>query len=376
MSASLATGTAEIGDRIRDARARREPLRIVGRGTWLDAGQPCTATTRLDVAGLSGITRYEPGDFVLTARAGTTLGEIASATAEFGQWVTLDPPGGNDGTIGAVIATASYGPLASAYGTPRDHILGCEFISGAGDVVRAGGQVVKNVAGFDLVRLVTGAWGTLGVITEVTLRVRARPEVDRTLAITLPDAGAAALWRWLRDSEFTPLAAELVSPSLARALGVGGETTALVRFGGNETLVRAAVDAVQSLGDATDVENDVWTKLRSLVGARETTFRVSTLPSLSGELWTRAARAMEAAGGFATATPARGVVRCALGRSTAAEPGGAAAQLIGDWTFVGERVPASLWPMFNALRANDTLEQRVRRSFDPDGILNPGIAGA
>src|SRR4051812_29771685 len=114
---STSLGTLEISDRIRDARARREPFRIVGRGTWLDAGQPCAATTRLDVGGLSGITRYEPGDFVLTARAGTTLGDIASATAEFGQWVTLDPPGGNDGTIGAVIATASYGPLASAYGT-------------------------------------------------------------------------------------------------------------------------------------------------------------------------------------------------------------------------------------------------------------------
>src|SRR5205085_7816433 len=132
-----------------------------------------------------------------------------------GQWITLDPIGTDHSTIGATIATASAGPLASAFGTPRDHVLGCEFVTGNGDIVNAGGQVVKNVAGFDLVRLVTGAWGTLGAITEVTLRVRAKPEVDSTLAIGLGRLGADPLWRWLRQSEFTPLAAELVSPSLA-----------------------------------------------------------------------------------------------------------------------------------------------------------------
>src|SRR4051812_43338113 len=162
---------------IRDARTTRTSLRIIGGGTWLDAGRPVHADATLPLAAMRGITQYEPGDFTLTARAGTSLGEIADVAAREGQWLTLQPHGSHDGTIGATIATASWGPLAASYGTPRDHLLGCEIVTGIGEIVRAGGRVVKNVAGFDLSRLMTGAWGTLGAITEVTVRLRAQPEV-------------------------------------------------------------------------------------------------------------------------------------------------------------------------------------------------------
>src|SRR5206468_6797235 len=124
-----------------------------------------------------------PGDLTLTARAGTTLAEIRSATAEHNQWLALDPSGRDESTLGAIAATASAGPLATAFGTPRDLILGLEFVSGDGHIARGGGKVVKNVAGFDLTRLFIGSWGTLGVITEVSVRLHAKPEVDRTIAI-------------------------------------------------------------------------------------------------------------------------------------------------------------------------------------------------
>ena len=110
----------------RDGRA----LRIAGRGTWLDAGGPVDASDVLSLGSYSGIADYVPGDLTITVRAGTPLAEIASATREQGQWLPLDPPGSPDGTIGATVATGSYGPLATAFGRPRDQVLGIEFVSG------------------------------------------------------------------------------------------------------------------------------------------------------------------------------------------------------------------------------------------------------
>lgn len=368
---------AELAERVRAARDARTPLRVVGGGHWLDAGRPCAATETLDTAALTGVVEYEPGDLTLTVRAATTLDEIERVTRSEGQWLPLDPFGTLDGTLGATVATASTGPLASAYGTPRDHLLGCEFVTGTGDVVRAGGRVVKNVAGFDLVRLVTGAWGTLGALTEITVRLRALPEVDRTLAL---DSSADAAWRWLRASEFTPLAAELLSPSLARALGVGAETTLLLRIGGNEALVRAASESVAALGSARNVERGAWRMLATAEPRAATVFRLSTLPSRIGALWERSSAIVERIGGFAHATLQRGVVRCVIPLDDPSDEENARLRgIIGslriDATCIVERLPAGLWPALIPPAAADALSRGVRDAFDPDRILNPGILG-
>lgn len=167
-------GDADIATAVREAAANHTPLRIVGRGTWLDAGSPVAAATRLTLQDDSGIVAYIPDDLTVTARAGTTLGELAEALRGHNQWIALDPESADDATLGATVATCSYGPAAALFGTPRDQVLGMTVVLGTGDVIRAGGHVVKNVAGFDLTRLMIGAWGTLGVITEITLRVRSR----------------------------------------------------------------------------------------------------------------------------------------------------------------------------------------------------------
>ena len=175
---------ADLRDAVREAIARRRTVRVVSGGSWLDANRPVRADTTLEAGGYEGIVEYEPGDLTLTARAGTTLDEITRATAANGQWLALDPLGDpSRATLGATIATGSYGALAHHFGTPRDMTLGVQFVSGMGDMVRGGGRVVKNVAGFDLTRLVTGSWGTLGVLTEVTVRLRALPAVEATLLI-------------------------------------------------------------------------------------------------------------------------------------------------------------------------------------------------
>lgn len=159
---------------IHDSIASHTPLRIVGRAGWLDAGSPVHADTRLSLEYDHGIVAYSPNDLTIVVRAGTSLKEIDDVLREYNQWLPLDPINGAESTIGAVAATCSYGPLSALYGTPRDLVLGMTVITGNGNIIHPGGRVVKNVAGFDLTRLMIGAWGTLGVITQVALRVFAK----------------------------------------------------------------------------------------------------------------------------------------------------------------------------------------------------------
>jgi glycolate oxidase FAD binding subunit len=167
-------GDAEIAAVVREAAERGTGLRIVGRGGWLEAGEPVSAERRIDLANDAGVVAYVPDDLTVTVRAGTTLREMDETLGAHDQWIALDPEGGADVTVGATVATCSYGPAAALFGTPRDQVLGMTVVLGTGDVIHVGGRVVKNVAGFDITRLMIGAWGTLGVITEVTLRVRSR----------------------------------------------------------------------------------------------------------------------------------------------------------------------------------------------------------
>lgn len=380
-AAAVATGVTAIAEQVREARARSEPLRIVAGGHWLDAGRPHLAARRLELGALSGIVSYEPGDLTLTARAATSLAEIESVTAAEAQWLTLDPYGSSAGTLGATVATGSWGPLASAYGTPRDHVLGCEFVTGVGDVVRAGGRVVKNVAGFDLVRLVTGSWGTLGALTEMTVRLRARPEEDLTLFASVGGSNAesiaTAAWRWTRESDYRPLAAELLSPSLARAIGGDGDAQLLVRLGGNAAFVRAARDSVASVGEVREISVDAWQRLRTQEPPGAIVFRASTLPSRIGMLFAQLAPLTEDLGGFAHATLSRGVVRCVIPTShnhVAFTALSASLVALGSTaTIVGERMPASLWSVVSRDLDSAALAGRVRQAFDPDRVMNRSV---
>jgi glycolate oxidase FAD binding subunit len=377
-NAAPPTDVLAVAAAIRDARATATAVRIVGGGTWLDAGRPVHAAATLSLAALRGITQYEPGDFTLSARAGTPLAEIAEVTAREGQWLTMQPHGSLDGTIGATIATASWGPLASAYGTPRDHLLGCEVVTGMGAIVRAGGRVVKNVAGFDLSRLMTGAWGTLGALTEVTVRLRARPEVDRTLAVSLDgteDQLCDAAGHWLRSTPYRPLAMELCSATMSERIGLEGRTLLLVRLGGNEAMVRAAEHEVAELGSMTDVGSGVWERLRVSEPAGAAVVRLGTLPAALGALWMRATRIVGGIGAC-HATIARGVVRCIL---PAARTGdeierlrGIMKELHAPGSRIVERLPEPLWAEIPSA-VGDPLSRNVHRTFDPDRVLNPGI---
>jgi glycolate oxidase FAD binding subunit len=342
-------------DDIREAVRCKVPLRICGAGTWMDAGRPVRATQRVTLGQLAGIIAYEPGDLTLTAGAGTTLDEIAMVTASQRQWLAFDPPGRDDGTIGATVATASAGPMAHAFGLPRDAVLGIEAVTGDAKVVRGGGRVVKNVAGFDLTRLFVGSWGTLGVITEVTVRLRALPDVDETYLLP-----ASALDH-VRRAAVAPLAVEMVNAALARRLRLIDADVLLVRLAGNA----ASVEAQRLSLGGDRVAGDVWTALRAAEPAGAAAWRCSTVPARFAELW-----AALPPGVLAHATPSRGVVRC-MTTGLFGDLGAAAKSA----TVIGERLPADGWASLGAGPVRDRLSVGIKQSFDPAGVFNPGILG-
>ena len=364
--------TDEVRTAMLDAISAREPLHISGANTWETAGPPIASSHTLSMHALSGIVEYVPGDLTITALAGTSLAELSQATAAHDQWLGLDPAGDRLGTIGATIATASSGPLAHAFCTPRDLVLGLEAVTGYGDVVRPGGRVVKNVAGFDLVRLYTGAWGTLGPITSVTLRLRALPVHDVTLAIAVPDASRlSALIALLRASTLSLIAAEWVDGATAVSLGVGsGEDMIVLRLGGNDPFVRGQRAVIDTFAASTPCDPAVWGALAALDASAPVVLRlsgaVSDLPQRLERV--RLALTRERASFALHAGIGRGIIRVIV--TAAADNARAALQTdVSGQHRIVERLPAPWWSAEADPFANG-LASRIRRAFDPQLLCN------
>lgn len=198
-------------DEVVDALRDEAPLRIQGAGTKRALWDCEGISRRLDVSALRGVTRYQPEELVLSVRAGTPVAEVQALLGAREQRLAFDPPdyaavlGSVQGTttIGGVISSGFAGPLRLSAGNVRDHLLGFEAVSGRGERFKAGGRVIKNVTGYDLPKLLCGAWGTLAVLTEITLRVLPRPEHEATLVIEgLSDVAAV---RWMTQALNAPL---------------------------------------------------------------------------------------------------------------------------------------------------------------------------
>jgi glycolate oxidase FAD binding subunit len=373
--------TEAIVGAVRESVATHAPLRICGNSTWLNAGRPVRANRPLSLNDDRGLTAYVPGDLTLTARAGTPLAEIEHAAKDNDQWLPLDPYGSDHGTIGATIATASAGPLAATFGLPRDLLLGLEFVNGNAEVVRAGGRVVKNVAGFDLSRLLAGSWGTLGVITEVTVRLYARPRSDRTFV--LPLSGPAREQSGVIHAmyaAYAPFALQLIGTTAARAMGLGEQPVALIRLGGNDAVVEAQLKALSRMAKPREIETQIWTTLRSLDAGAASVIRISSLPM---RVIGTAPRILEeeVPGVYVTIDPRRGVVRVAAGveadgAEVEVEPGsfdGLKSEESSEVIF--EKLPAELWSQVSPSVVADPLSRGIKKAYDPSNILNPGILG-
>jgi glycolate oxidase FAD binding subunit len=370
--------TATIQERVRQAGAARKPVRIAGSSQWLSAGRPVAAHDKLSIADHSGVVDYVPSDLTITVRAGTTLGEMGRVTGEHGQWLPLNPFGSEEGTIGATVATASSGPLAHGFGTIRDLMLGVETVTGDAKIIRGGGRVVKNVAGFDLVRLMTGSWGTLGIITEVSLRLYALPAHRMTMAMDAPTDTRRLAQRLqsLLDAPIIPFSLELLNDVLARGLGLPARPTILVEIGGNAAAVSAQRDALAKIAAVAEVPGDVWNRMRSTAVSDDMVVRISGLPARLADRWERA-RSITGDGSPAMihASIGRGTVRCILSGESSALTVDRLSAPHADDTLIFENLAESLWAQLAPTAMSNRVSQGIRKAFDPLGILNPGILG-
>jgi glycolate oxidase FAD binding subunit len=231
-------------------------LRVRGGGTkpdWRPAPERCDAI--LSTAALTGIVDHQPGDMTLVARAGTPLADVQAAVAadeRHRQRLMLDPVGGSAATLGGVLSTRAAGPRRHRYGTPRDIVIGARYVTGDGLAAKTGGTVVKNVAGYDVAKLLIGAHGTLAVLTEVAVKLHPVPDVERTLVLRTPDAAEAARFvDALRTAPVTPIVVDVRWPEgivavriASTAAGADAQVALLHELAPLEELDAAAGDAL------------------------------------------------------------------------------------------------------------------------------------
>lgn len=208
------------------ARARLLPR---GGGTKTVLSTPNAEQTVLDMTGLSGVLEYDPGEFVFVAQAGTPVAEVEKLLSQHGQYLPFDPPFVEAGaTLGGTVAAGLSGPLRQRYGGVRDFILGLKFVDGEGNLIKGGGKVVKNAAGFDTPKLMVGSLGRLGIITELAFKVFPFPKATITLKVTFGSLEAAleALYK-LAVSQFEFYALDLETNPATLTLRIGGLSEAL-----------------------------------------------------------------------------------------------------------------------------------------------------
>lgn len=213
---------AELCDLVKQQRSAKQAVYPVGGRTMLDYGLPPTKPgVALDTTALGRVIDHPAKDMTITAEAGVTVVGLQAALAKEGQWLPIDVPRPDRATLGGVLAANVSGPRRYGYGTLRDYIIGISFVTDDGVEVKGGGRVVKNVAGYDLMKLQTGALGTLGVITRVTLKVRPKPEAVAAVTFGVDSAALGPTLDLLHASKSRPVAVEVLNAAAWRAAGVG-----------------------------------------------------------------------------------------------------------------------------------------------------------
>jgi len=389
---------------VRAAIASDQPLEIIGHGSRRLIGQPMATNALLDLSALNAVTAYEPSELIITVQAGVPLADVLSLIDSKNQQFAFEPidaapllgtPGG--GTIGGMIGAGLAGPRRIKAGGVRDHLLGAHAVSGFGDSFKTGGRVVKNVTGYDLCKLLAGSWGTLAVMTEVTLKVMPRPESERTLVlrglddITANKAMTAALGSPfdVSGAAHVPNSAFRVAVDALGDLGSPQQAVTLLRLEGitaSATHRAAALGkALTPFGTAQIIEDAasmaVWSSVRDIkpfaadgaLGAWPV-WRIVCPPASGGALGQALSRdtggdvIYDWGGGLIwAALPPKPDAQAALVRARVNAVGGHATLLRAS-ELVRRDVDV-FHPQQGGLAA---LSERVRHSFDPKSILNRG----
>ena len=259
-------------------------VRVEGAGSWMPPDGPadlCLTTRRLN-----RVTAIHPQDLAATAEAGIGLDVLRQQLADGGVWLAVDPPGLAGRTLGSVVATATAGPLRQGFGPVRDHLLGLTFVTGDGRMVQSGGRVMKNVAGYDLTRLQTGAFGAFGVVVLVHLRLRALPRADRSFVLEGARENLAGVADELREMGLTPASLELLSPALARR----DRWMLAVRLVGSMPTVESDEAALRGAAGSrfeplrSEEAQAVWLRAAEGIATRAVTLRAGGVAEGSDEL--------------------------------------------------------------------------------------------
>ena len=374
----------EVLEIVAEAAAAKRRIEVIGGGTKRGVGPVARPDVVLSLAGLDAVIDYAPGELVLTARPGVTLKALEKLVAAEGQMLAFEPPRlgkllGTKGepTLGGVLAANLSGPRRVRAGAARDHLLGFAAVSGRGEAFKAGGKVVKNVTGYDLAKLMAGSWGTLAVLTEVTIKVLPKPKTEATLMLFgLEDRRAAqAMGRALNAPVEVSGAAHLPAAVAARPPLRAEMAVTALRLEGFEASIAARINvlatALKDFGRAERIDGklsrDFWAQVREAeVFAKDPRplWRAS-LPPAAG--W----RIGEALAGEVLYDWGGGLVwglseDPAAARAVARAAGGHAALWRGPAGIAGFQ------PLEGPLAA---LNGRVKAAFDPDGVLNPGRLG-
>jgi glycolate oxidase FAD binding subunit len=357
----------ELVDRVAQARSRRQPLVIRGGGTKAFYGESVEGEP-LDMKPLAGIASHEPTELVITARAGTPLAEVEAALAEHGQVLAFEPPrfaGGDTesdpggGTVGGMVAAGLSGPARWSAGSLRDHLLGAVVLNGRGELLRFGGQVMKNVAGYDVARAMAGSLGVLGAICEVSLKVLPRPPATATLRWELSEAQALqTINAWAGQPLPLQASAWWDGMLVVRLAGAGAAVASACRQLGGEAIAPELAEGFwQGLRDHTD---EFFVGAARAVEAGAALWRLAVPPTtpplnLSGE------QLVEWGGGqrwLCTSTPA------AIVRQAAVQAGGHATLFRAMDRSAGVFTPLAA-PLAR-------IQRELQRAFDPEQIFNRG----
>ncbi|MDB5494021.1 MAG: FAD/FMN-containing dehydrogenase [Phenylobacterium sp.] len=375
----------EVLEAVAEAAAGKRRIEVVGGGTKRGVGKVERPDLVLSLAALDAVLDYAPEELVLTARPGVKLKDLEKLVASEGQMLAFEPPrlakllgAKGEPTLGGALAANLSGPRRVRAGAARDHLLGFAAVSGRGEAFKAGGKVVKNVTGYDIAKLMTGSWGTLAVMTEVTIKVLPKPKTEATVLIFgLEDRRAVeAMARALNAPVEVSGAAHLPVAIAARAPLKAEMAVTALRLEGFDASVAARIETLgQALKDFgrcdvlhAKLSRDFWAQVREVEVFQKDPrplWRVS-VPPASG--W----RIGEALSGEVVYDWGGGLVWAlsedAAAVRTAARAAGGHASL---WR--GEAPLAAFEPLDGALAA---LTARVKAAFDPHGILNPGRLGA
>jgi len=373
---------AELTELVRKCEAEAITLAPLGAARTLAAIRKSPVALGVSLARMNRVVAYEPDDMTVVVEAGATLAEVERVTAPRRQRLPIDPRRPEAATIGAAIGAAHSGPLRLSEGTVRDLLIGVQFVGHGGRIVRSGGRVVKNVAGYDLMKVMTGSFGTLGIVTEAAFKVRPVPEhrAIATASFERPDDAFDAAMR-LRDA-LSLAHLEVASPALARAVSDIGKFMLFAGVNGSHVevehqqsvITRTLSNRIEFLIDAPAIA--CYQRLRDayLEGAALSA-RLAVIPA---EL----PAAVAACGAEFIAHAGSGVAELYLAPELDA---GAAVRTVAAWRDTVHRAHGNLRLIAAAPQLRGTLDyfdrpadgalglmRRLKQAFDPSGIFNPG----